>query len=533
MSCRVPNKYKEDYIGQMPQALADTVLSVREMKKVDALKGSIFDFPDELIAESIEKKRSIRSLLAERKENMLQYLGELRDYQTVGTAFMYMSYKSIIADGCGLGKTAELGALLNYLHLKKEMTRALVVVDNSALYQMQEELIKFTGLNVVALETLQYKLKNQLKKTDWSKVNIIVIKHSMLKSDTFNLFVADNINENGRCNIYDTFILDESSVIKNDTSKTYEYTKNLCDLAKRVHFLNATAFETKLYDIYYQLDMMDERLLPTKNYINHNYCEMETNTFWRKGKDGQAKQGTGYSLASYKNEDKFREALKVVYFGRSAEQVGFNVPHIYKTYEIEPSEKQAKCCYNDGRYDRILNCPSLLPELGIPTDIKSVPKIARLVSLMENEFNELPTMIYCFHLEAQRAIYDELKKIGRKPVIRNGELSEKEKNEARIGFNNGTYDVIILNTKKSLNLNTGKVCIFYSVDPNPAGMFQTANRIDRKVNDDIKTFVLLLYKDTQEYNYFRNVVAQRAKNSRALTIDTKTVVDYFFEDMGA
>ena len=62
----------------------------------------------------------------EEGEDILKYLGELRDYQTVGTAFLYASKHSIIADAVGLGKTAEIGALINFLMEKHEMSRFLI-----------------------------------------------------------------------------------------------------------------------------------------------------------------------------------------------------------------------------------------------------------------------------------------------------------------------------------------------------------------------------------------------------------------------
>ena len=75
------------------------------------------------------------------------------------------------------------------------------------------------------------------------------------------------------------------------------------------------------------------------------------------------------------------------------------------------------------------------------------------------------------------------------------------------------------------------MCIFYSMETNPSKAFQIASRIDRNVDDKIKTFIALLYKGTDEYKFFTTTVKQRAKDARDLTIDAKTTVDYFFESM--
>ena len=204
---------------------------------------------------------------------------------------------------------------------------------------------------------------------------------------------------------------------------------------------------------------------------------------------------------------------------------------MYKVYEVEPSNDQSVALSKGYRYMEVLNCPSLIPDIHIDTNRKNVPKLERLMQLVENDFADEHIMIYAFHLEAQKAIKEELEKIGRKPVILNGECKDEERFIVQSKFNDGEYDCIITNIKKSLNLYGGDVCIFYSLLTNPSSIFQVAGRIDRNVDKSIKTFVLLLYKGTDEYNFFTDVVKQRAKDARDLTIDAKTTVDYFIQAM--
>ena len=207
------------------------------------------------------------------------------------------------------------------------------------------------------------------------------------------------------------------------------------------------------------------------------------------------------------------------------------MPHIHKVYEIEPSGDQLLAIAAGHRYNEVLNCPSLIPELGLETSVKDCPKLARLVDIVQNEFGDQKVMIYCFHIEAQEAIAEEMRKIGRKPSILNGSTPDEDRYKIQTEFNSGDCDVIITNIKKSLNLYGGDACIFYSVLTNPSALFQVAGRVDRNVDDKIKTYILLLYKGTDEYKMFTNVVKQRAQDSRDLTLDAKTTVDYFIESM--
>lgn len=530
MSVKVPAKWNGMYIGSMSETQAKLIMQTRNEKVITNLKGALFDFPIDLIQRSLDEGLSIRNIIKKDNIDATKYTTQLRDYQTSGTAFMYLSPRSILADGCGLGKTAEVAALINWLKYKGEITRFLIAVETSACGQTQYELIRFTGLNIVAMPSEAQKIKRCIEKTDWNNVDGIVIKHSTLRSDAFSKWLALNINEDWTCRIFDTFFLDESSVIKNAGTKIYNYTLNICNIVKRVHFMNATTFETNIMDIYNQLDMMNPNLLPKKWRIEKEFCTFSRTSYWTK-ENGKAKMNWRHERSGYKNQAIFKESLKLVYFGRCKADIGMELPHIYKVYEVEPSNAMSLGLEKGYRYSELLNCPSLIPEANIPMDRKNVPKLDRLCDLIENEFSDSSIMVYCFHLEAQATITNELTKIGRKPVILNGSCSDDERFKAQQGFNNGTYDVIVTNIKKSLNLYGGDVCIFYSMETNPSKAFQIASRIDRNVDNKIKTFVALLYKGTDEYKFFTTTVKQRAKDARELTIDAKTTVDYFFESM--
>ena len=530
MAVTTPVQYNGMYCGSMDENQIGVIMSVRQSTDIPNLEHMIYNFTPEIVRDSIEEFKSPRDLVKERGEDPNKYLGGLRKYQTVGTAFMYFSPRSIIADGVGLGKTAEVSALINLLKVQGKLTRFLIAVETSAIAQTQYELTRFTGLNIIALPSEGAKMKKVIEKLDWRRVDGIVIKHSTLRSDVFSKWLSLNLDDRGMCKVFNTFFLDESSVIKNPDTKMFSYTKNICNIVERVHMMNATAFETCIMDVYYQIDMMDERLLPKKWRIENEFCTHKKTSYWTK-KNGKAQLNWRFERSGYKNQQKFKESLKLFYFGRCKADIGMDMPHIYKVYEVEPSNDQSVALSQGHRYMEVLNCPSLIPDLKLETNRKNVPKIERLFQLVENEFSNEKVMIYCFHIEAQKAIAEELRAIGRKPVILNGSCTDDERFEAQNGFNEGRYDVIVTNIKKSLNLYGGDVCIFYSMETNIAKMEQIRGRIDRNVDDKVKTFIMLLYKGTDEYKFFTTVVGQRAKDSRDLTIDAKTAADFFMEAM--
>ena len=530
MAVKYPVVKNGIYYGNIPDNLAEAILTVRQQKVVPGLKYKIFDFPPELIMRSLQEERSIRDIIKSEGIEYTQYIGELKDYQTVGTAFMYLSPRSILGDGVGLGKTVEVAALLNLLKERGELTRFLIAVESSALAQIHYELMRFTGMNIILLPSESERMRNVITSTDWGLVDGVVIKHSALRSDVLSKWLALYLDQKGKSKIFNTFILDESSVVKNVETKIYKYTLNICNIVDRVHFLNATTFETSIMDIYNQVDMLNDTILPKRWRIEREYCKFGRKSYWVK-ENGKPVMKFARQLEGYKNQQKFKESLKLVYFGRSKKDVGLERPHTYKVYEVEPTNEQSLAMAKGYRYMEVLNCPSLIPEAKVPFDVEHVPKLKRIIQLVENEFYDNKIMIYCYYIDAQRKIADELMKIGKTPVIINGEDSDDERWEKMKEFNKGSADVLITNVKKSLNLYGGDVCIFYTVETNPAKMEQIRGRIDRNVDDSIKTYVILVYRGTDEYKFLTKVVRQRAQDARSLTIDAKTAVDYFMEAM--
>jgi len=156
--------------------------------------------------------------------------------------------------------------------------------------------------------------------------------------------------------------------------------------------------------------MMDESLLPKKWRIQNEYCTFTRTSYWTK-ENGKAKMNWRHERSGYKNQAKFKESLRLVYFGRCKADIGMDLPHVYKVYEVEPSNEMSLGLEKGYRYSELLNCPSLIPDANIPMDRKNVPKLDRLCELIENDFSDSSVMVYCFHLAAQDKIKEELEKI--------------------------------------------------------------------------------------------------------------------------
>ena len=540
MSRENPEVYGDMLCSNLTNEQCANLLAIRECKEWPAYKNIIFKFPLELIEESLETKKSIRRIIRERNIDYTQYIGELRPYQQVGTAFMHETKHCMIGDGVGLGKTAEISGLINLLVQEKQMVRFVMAVETSALVQTQLELMRFTGLNIVTLPGETQKMKKVVEHTNWDLVDGIVIKHSSLRSNYFNNWIGRYIGAGGKNSLFNVFILDESSVIKGDTSQLHNYTENICAMVDRVYFMNATPFEKCLMDIYYQFDMMDKNLMPEKSFISKNHFVWTPNRFWKSVRqpDGKYKPELQlkWSVGGYKNEDKFKERLKLAYIGRSKQQVGLDIPHIYKIYTVQPTPDQTAAINRGHRYDEVLNCPSLVPDEKIEFSRKGCPKLDRLCNLAETELSDMKFVVYCFHVEAQYKIKEELEKLGRKCTIINGQDPsgadrDMEKMRRMQAFNEGEYDVLITNAQKSLNLYGADAMILYSTTATVGRLEQIRGRIDRHVDDNQRLFIMLLYEGTGEFDLINEKARARGKYSRSLILDAETAIDYFLQSL--
>lgn len=514
------------YLGSLSEKQAGQILAIVNKEDIASLKHMICNYPDELIDEAFTRKVSVRKLI-ENATDKQRYIGELRPSQTVGVGFLYCSPRSILGDGVGTGKTVEISGLINLLAAKRELTRVLIAVENTAVKQVQRELVRFTGLNFERLEGTGTALERAIESIDWSCVDGLVVPHSKLTSEPLMRLLATHL-ENGKCSLFNTFILDESSIVKNEGTQVYGAVKEINRIMKRVHFLNATAFEISIKDVYNQLELLDENILPKWWRIENEFCVMQSRSYW-KSISGRPMMKFARTIAGYKNQEVFKERVKLFYFGRNKTMmVNSEETNRYSVVEVYPSEGQRVALQQGYRSNEVLNCPDLIEDINIQT--KDTPKVEVLKQLLD-ERKDKQIFVYCFNIRAQDCIKDLATGLGRKAEILNGTTASAERQRLIDLFNSGEIDILISNIQRSLNLHSGDTCIYYTFEGNPARMEQIRGRIDRNVDDKLKEFILLVYKGTDEYKWLVQVAKNRSRAASELTVESKTAVDCFIEAM--
>lgn len=435
-------------------------------------------------------------------------VGELTDAQTVGVAYMYFAKRLVLGDSVGLGKTVQICGLCNLISQLREKQgtafRFLYLTEKNLIEQTRDEMIKFTGEYVEILRGEKKYVNKFAEENDAELLYSVVGTHSLINSVEFQEYMRTYKAYYG-CNPFDALIVDESSILGNTATKTYNNAKYLADDFDWVVVVNATPFETNLRTFYAQLNFCDETLLPPKSVFQNLYEEKSYNHFG------------GYPRfnGKYKNAHIFRNQVKYRYLARTRKDLGAVMKDCTADIIETPlSSIQRELLKKTSMPQMVYDCPSYFDDTLV-TDRNSTPKIGALLDLINNDFkNEKTILVYSRYKESQRGIELALLEEGISCEIVNGDTSFEEKNAIINRFKLGDFRVLITNVQKGLNFGNCNVCIFYSYDPNTNKMVQFEGRTTRSL-DIVGKHCRVLVSKGKERNKFEKELRERAKGSDA------------------
>lgn len=435
-------------------------------------------------------------------------VGELRDAQTIGVAFMFFAKRLVLGDSVGLGKTVQVCGLCNVINQMKEKQgttfRFLYLTEKNLLDQTRDEMIKFTGEYVHILRGEKKYVQQFAEENQDELFYSVVGSHSLINSVEFQEYMRTYRALYG-CNPFDALIVDESAILGNTATKTYSNAKHLADDFDWVVVINATPFETNLRTFYAQLNFCDETLLPAKTVFQNLYEEKSYNHFG------------GYPKfnGKYKNAHIFRSQVKYRYLARTRKSMGAIMKDCTaEIIESELSPVQKELLKKTSMPQMVYDCPSYFDET-IVMDRINTPKLGSLIDLIKNDFkNEETILVYSRYKESQRGIQLALLEEGISCEIMNGDTEFEEKNALISKFKLGDFRVLVTNVQKGLNFGSCNVCIYYSYDPNTNKMVQFEGRTTRSV-DIIGKHCRVLVSRGKERNRFEKDLKERAKGSDA------------------
>lgn len=439
-------------------------------------------------------------------------VGTLRPEQTCGVALMFFSGNCILGDSVGMGKTVEIAGLCNLLKLYNPDFKYMLLTEKNLTSQVRSEMIKFTGEYVDLVPNGEMAtVNNYISSIDFYGARYSMVgSHSLMTAPAFlgkmeQLYRAKEFP-------FDLLVIDESSILGNSTTGITKSFKILKKYFKRIVFLNATPFETKLGIFYNQLSLLDSKLLPTKQNFNKEYVLMDYRGMYPK------------PTGKYKNQESFKNLVSLRYFARTREDKGAVMEDCKGGVLLSPLSEVQKEWLKKTQMNRLVyDCPTYL-DPSIDFCIENVPKLGSLSELLKGDYAEADTvLIFCYYKEAQKYLSKWLENKGYSYRILNGDTSNVERNSIIESFKRAEFNILITNVQKGLNFGNCNHCIFYSYDPNPAKMIQFEGRITRDF-DIIGKNIYILCSEGQEYKTLTRAIRDRAQATSEFTKTDLSVV---------
>lgn len=382
-------------------------------------------------------------------------------------AFLKQYYGVYNACEMRLGKTIQTAVVLNTLVYELNHAPRILIISPAIVR------------NVWATELQKWQLFNAL---------IAVIP----ASSAFNLAgVADIIitsYELATSNIdilckynWDFLILDEAHALKSSKAKrTKAILGKLWDKCKYKIALSGTPFLSDVQDGYTLFHKFAPDVFTDWWKFCTRYCLRKPDPF----------SPTGFKFYGIKNHEELRQIIRSKFFVRyTQEEVRDQLPE--KTYQKVILSNKTKLKNLNPEIEAELKLIEENIEKGVP--IKVPPHIAShrkaqgLLKVQEIADYcrmfldvEIPVVVFVIHKEVGERLKEELKKY--KPVLINGETSNKDRETGISSFNSGHTDCFIGNVQAAgvgISLSRANECILGEVDWSPSIINQSIERLVR------------------------------------------------------
>lgn len=211
--------------------------------------NSAREFSLTLLAHSLFKITTIDSLIAKSLyENKIQILDH--QTQTALNVLNNFSYRALLADEVGLGKTIEAGILLKEFIIRKLVKKILILTPATLKFQWKEEMhSKFDLKFEIADKTVVYDNDLVIASIDTAKTK----SHKNYLSEKY----------------WDLIIIDEAHKLKNSNTQNYKLIKSLN--FERCLMLTATPLQNNLFELWALIDLLHPGFLGTKQNFTKKY----------------------------------------------------------------------------------------------------------------------------------------------------------------------------------------------------------------------------------------------------------------------
>jgi SNF2 family DNA or RNA helicase len=207
----------------------------------------------------------------------------LRRHQRTGAAWLWFVMHGMLADSCGLGKTAQVGAVLAMALQTGELgahNRAVIVVQAAAIRQWARELRRMVPALVVitADGTPEERMRAYLGAWDTCIVSDRTLSPAGRPGGRG---YRDGDVERLRQFPVGIVVYDDIDAMRNGTTKTAWAVKRLSATADRVYGLHATPLQKRLVELYHALEPVGSReILGPLHRVRQRYVTQKSIYVW-------------------------------------------------------------------------------------------------------------------------------------------------------------------------------------------------------------------------------------------------------------
>ena len=404
---------------------------------------------------------------------------QLYGYQRIGVDFLARTRRALLADDCGLGKTAQA---IVAVELSGVSERVLVLCPKSVQSTWAEEITKWSQYADTQVTIFQSaKRKEQLEEYErgWALVNYEQLR-----------------NEPGFLKIkWDWLVCDEAHRLANRKTKTFQVVKRI--RADRCALLTGTPIGNSPAELWSLLNLLYPDQYPSYWRFYDMYLEYVENPFFG-----------GRQVVGTKNEELLRRDLAPKMLMRRKEEVAKDLPpKIHKTLKLtlEPEQYRHYATMAHEMYIeltdqsklRAVNTMSMILRLrqllSTPAafDLPDIScKLDAVLDIVEG--TDRKVLVFSMYRSTIKALMERLQKKKIPAVEITGGVVADERDAARAALNTGKARVLCATLEAGgvgLTLTGASVAVFVDKHYNPAKQAQAEDRIHR-ISQDKTVYIL-------------------------------------------
>jgi len=430
--------------------------------------------------------------------------GPFSTEQKVGVEFLYRMKRALLADEIGLGKSAVTVGLLNYLAEQGEGKRFLVLCSASILLQWAQEIAKYAPkLQVVVLRSS----RAGNKMTRMAKYNAIkgMGEHPVVVVCSYDIFCTD-LDLMYKIP-WDAVAVDESSAVKNSTTRRFKAVRVIAKMVERLVLLSATPLENDVMDLYSNVELLYPGYLGDEEYFKDRYViqyeiPLKVNAHYYR---------TIKKISGYKKLDELRSLTEWIILRRKPEECGVKYPDLKVNRIFLDMMPQQRKIYADLR-DGILKSARTVRKVKLIARFKYLfmcadGSLAQYLGL-SSKIQAAMNLIDAFLASGRKVVlFSHSKRVVNylEPLICNkglnvlritGDEDDSTRNRAMMLFNNDPdYKVLLMTTAGSRGVNLIGACdmIMYNSTFNYQLNRQIWGRLMRRTQESDVVNVYELY----------------------------------------